>query len=920
MSLAGDSLPHTGRGPAPTARRGRRRRALVGSVLLGAVLVACSGETGTEVVPDPADLIRVSAAADTVEVGQATDPPMAVRVENSLGEPVEGVPVRFLLASGPGEVSPNLQVSNEQGVAEAEFRTGSETGASRVRVDVPSATNVPSLRFELSTVPAGEVRLEVVDGADQEAEVGSQLPLPFRLEATTPSGTPTGGVTVAWALVESPDDARLASDTTFTDDEGRTGNLLTLGGRPVDHVVRAWALGEGLVTDTVEVEAAALAELSGEVRLDSVSPVPLQAGGEAVLHGEGFGARAENVEVRVEGLSGTVTGVGDGQVQFRLPAFEGRCLPNREVGVRALVRGQPSNGLLQQMDAGHSSLDLAVGETRTLQGDAATRCLQIEASEEPREYLLAAGTASQAAGSRIPLRLLLRAETDTASGAAEERREGRRRPGSLELDDRHRAEGELRTGAVRALNRAGLGRVVAGRRQRRDVRTDAGDGAPSVGDTTRFSFAVDDGLSVSCEDTDRTVEGVTRAVGESVLLVEDTAAPSGGFTDTDWARLREEFDRVVLPTDSAYFGGPADLDGNGRVIVLFTPRVNQLSPRSSAARLGGFFLPLDLVDSGDPEGDGLQGPEGQVCPASNEGEVLYVAAPDPAGRFSRPLSRTTGLRLARTITSHELEHLLSAQQRLVHDGGSFDRLGTAWLQEGLAHLAEEVVGLRLAELGVGRNLTWEETTGDRRRLELFNTFHLNNFTRLNFFLLDPTAAPTLAPVDPGGLEGLQMRGFSWAFVRWLADRTGGDERQLFRRLSRGGAGHEQGVANVAQATGERWDRLLSDFLMALPVDDAGLEGDAADRGLASWHLPSIFEALARNPGTRSQFPRSAPLQPRRLPFGNASVGFETAASSASYFQLRDSGDGQILALRLASQNGGSVPTTEAPLIGVVRLR
>lgn len=922
MSQADDRAPRTGSGPSAGYDNRIRAAFVRGALLVAVALAGCSGETGTEVVPGPADLVQVSSSVDSVEVGQTIDPPMAVRVENSLGEPVEGVPVRFLLASGPGDVSPNLQVSNEQGIAETGFETGSKLGTSRIRVDVPSATNVPSLRFELATIPAGEVHLEVAGGTEQQAEVRSQLPLPFQLRATTPSGTPTAGVGVAWTLVDSANGARLGSDTTFTSQEGRTENLLTLGDRPVDHRVRAWALGEGLVTDTVEFGAAALTELSGDVRLDSVSPSPLRAGDEAVLYGEGFGLRAENVEVRVEGVPGSVVGVEEGRVSIEVPELAGRCLPDRSVGVRLLVRGEPSNGLMPRLEAGHTPLDLAVGETRILQGEGAADCLQIPASEQRREYLLTAGTASRSGGSRTPLRLLFRAEADSGEAAATVSADTVVPAGELDVESGHEAEGELRSQALSALDRRGLERVTrASRQSRADVETVATARTPEVGDTTRFSFAVGEGLSVSCEDTSRVLAGVTRAVGERVLLVEDTLAPSDGFGGADWERLRDEFDEVVFPTDSAYFGGPADLDGNGRVIVLFTPRVNQLSSRSSAGRVGGFFLPLDLVDSGDSEGSGLQGPEGQVCPASNEGEVLYVAAPDPAGEFSRALDGPTALRLARTITTHELMHLLSAQQRLVRDGGSFDQLGATWLQEGLAHLAEEVVGLRLTGLSPGQNLTWEQVAGDRERLDLFNTFHLNNFTRLNLFLLDPAEGPTLSRTDPGGLEGLRMRGFSWGLLRWLVDRhAAGDEEALTRRLSRGGSGHARGVDNVIQAVEESWDQLLTDFLLAVPMDDVETEGEATDRGIPSWHLPSVFEALSQNPGTRTQFPRTFPLQPTRLGFGNASVEFEASASSGTYVRLLDPGDGHNLAFRLSGQDGASLPASVAPVAGIVRLR
>ncbi len=921
MSDRSHSRPAPGRSPERRASRRPLRTALLcGLAAVTAGLVGCGGDGGTEVVPAPSELARISAEADTVEVGEATDPPLAVRIENSLGEPVEGVPVRFVLASGQGEVSPGLQVSNDRGVAETTFQGGAEPGSSRVRVDVPSATNVESVAFELVTEPAGEVELEAAEGAGQEAEVGSQLPLPFRVQVTASSGTPVSGIEVAWELVEGTEGARLASDTTFTGDEGTTENLLTLGDSPTDHVVRARAVGEGLVTDTVRFEAAALSALSGPARIDSVSPRPLPAGGEAVLHGQGFGARAENIEIRVEGVGGNVLEVDDGRVRFRVPALRDRCLPEREVGVRALVRGDPSNGLLVSLDPRRPELDLAPGEVRVLRGEAAAGCLEVAGGDRPRSYLVAAGTGSRSSGARTPLRLQLRARADSAGpdgSAAASRSEGRQ---DAEPRGRTGPEAQLRKRALEALDRTGIGSGGASAALQRRAARAEGDGAPAVGDTLGFHFAVGEDLSVSCQDTTRRVAGVVRAAGERVLVVEDTLTPSGGFSDEDWSRLGREFDEVILPTDSAYFGGPADLDGNDRVTLLFTPRVNRLTPRNAASRVGGFFLPLDLVDAGDPAGSGLRGPEGQVCPASNEGEVLYLAAPDPSGEFSQPLDRAAARRLARSIAAHELEHLLSAEQRLVFGSGSFADLGATWLQEGLAHFAEEVVGLRLAGLSAGRDLGWDGVAGDREALELFNTFHLNNFARLNFFLLDPAGAPTLAETDPGGLQGLRMRGFAWGLVRWLADRAGpAEEAALTRQLSIGGSGHASGVENVLQAAGGSWDELVADYLLALSLDGAGLEDGAGDRGLATWNLRDVFDQLSRNPGTRSSFPRPFPLAPTALPFRSGSVEFETSASTASFFRLEDPGDGGTLTLRLDSQRGGPAPASASPILALVRL-
>ncbi|MFW6192330.1 MAG: hypothetical protein ACOC83_02495, partial [Gemmatimonadota bacterium] len=438
----------------------------------------------------------------------------------------------------------------------------------------------------------------------------------------------------------------------------------------------------------------------------------------------------------------------------------------------------------------------------------------------------------------------------------------------------------------------------------------------------RHTFAVGPDLAVDCSDTTQVVEGVVRAVGENVALVEDLDAPSPSFPEETWRALRDEFDEVVFPTDSLYFGGPADIDGNGRIVVLFTPEVNRLTPRSATGRIGGFFLPLDLTDSGDPEGSGLQGPGGEVCPASNEGELLYLAAADPEGEFGSPLREDQALRNARSVAAHELEHLLSAEQRLVFGDAAFDELGEVWLQEGLAHVAEEVVGLRLMDLAPGENIGWDEIEGDRRQLDRFNTFHLDNFARLDLFMRQPTAAPVLATADPGGAAGLQMRGFAWSLLRWAADAEGGDreEVELFRSLSRGGPSHLSGVENLEQAVGRSWADLLGDYRLALALDDTGVDGVPADLGFATWDIRSVFAGLSENASSGDSFPFRFPLAVTELPVETTAVDFDVRPGTAAYFRVQGADGTGPASVRLAGQSRLRLDDRIEPQLSVIRTR
>ena len=899
----------------------------LGALLLAGLVgvLACGGDGGTDVAPAPARLVRVSSASDSVTVGALLDPPLGVRVVGSLGDPVEGVPVRFALVTGPGSVQTGLAVSDTRGVAEAAFQSDRRLGQSLVRVDIPSASQVAPLEFDVHTLAAGQVDLTAASGDGQSAETGTQLALPFAVTAATPSGTPVGGARVVWEVADGPAGARLTADTTFADPQGRSENLLTLAPDAGDYTIRSFA-GGGVETDTVTFTARGVASLEAAARVDSVGPLPLQPGGDATLYGDGFGTDASVVEVRVEGAPAQILTVEPERIRFQVPSFTDRCLPARSVGVRALLRDQPTNGRLVPVESSGTSLDLARGQAEALSGADALGCLQIPAADSSREYVVVAGDADRTAQGMTPLRLILRAGSDTAGTAAAAavriRAAESRLPGTG-LDDYSRT---LRIQAAAreelARRRISGGGLTSPTRAAASVSPSAAV-APSRGDTMSFHFAVQQDLTVSCDATQDPVRTVVRAVAEHVALAVDVDAPAGGFDEATLQGLADEFDQVIYPTDRSYFGDPADLDGNGRVLLVLTPRVNALTPRGSTAIVGGFFLPIDLVDAGDAAGSGVQGPDGQTCPASNEGELLYLPVPDPQGVYSDAQRADQVLRPDRNAMAHELQHLISTEQRLVLGGGDFGSVEEVWLGEGLSHIAEEVVGLGEMSLGQGQDLGWDGIVNDPARLRLFNTFELDNFARLFFFMAQPGQAPVLSTTDPGGVRSLQMRGFAWALLRWVADhRTGtSSEVAFFRDLARGGPDLSRGIANIEQATGESWDDLLSGFTLSLAADDdrAPPSTDARYQ-FPSWNLPDIFQGLHDNPSSGGRFPLAYPLAITSLQFESAAVDFDTRASTAAYFRLRSSTGGPPLALQLASQSGGAPPTSTSPHVLVLRVQ
>src|SRR4029077_3237179 len=171
---------------------------------------------------------------------------------------------------------------------------------------------------------------------------------------------------------------------------------------------------------------------------------------------------------------------------------------------------------------------------------------------------------------------------------------------------------------------------------------------PVVGDIR--SFAVCNSLDCS---TFKTVSARARAVGAHVAIYIDTLAPAGGLDSSHLATLRQVFDTLLYPLDTATFGAVSDLDANGVVIALMTPVVNALVTKTACGSgfIAGFFYPGDLD---------LSAPASR----SNHGEIFYSIVADPTGTLS--CAHTSGE--VDSITPgtfvHEFQHMINYAQHV----------------------------------------------------------------------------------------------------------------------------------------------------------------------------------------------------------------------------------------------------------------
>lgn len=262
--------------------------------------------------------------------------------------------------------------------------------------------------------------------------------------------------------------------------------------------------------------------------------------------------------------------------------------------------------------------------------------------------------------------------------------------------------------------------------------------------------------------------------GSKCLIYTDVDSLAAGqnLTWADIKNLGETFDNQIEPTNRAAFGGTSDIDNNGgRVIIVISGVINQLTPPGSSGFIGGFFLSVDL-----------RTPPSVPTGTTNQAEIFYLLAADPmavwGNTFSVPFTAQENVK---TI-AHEHEHLISASQRIFFQQASLQIL---WLEEGMAHIAEDL-----------------------------NSINSSNILRGNLYLDDPGAISLEHNTAP-----LEQRGGIYLFLRLLGDRYGND---IFKDIVQSSC---VGRPCVEGITGDGFYRTVSEFLAALYLSGKGITSD-----------------------------------------------------------------------------------------------
>jgi hypothetical protein len=320
--------------------------------------------------------------------------------------------------------------------------------------------------------------------------------------------------------------------------------------------------------------------------------------------------------------------------------------------------------------------------------------------------------------------------------------------------------------------------------------------------------------------------GRVAAVSKKAIIVADTSNPASGYTDADYASMASTFDNLVDPTDTKAFGSPTDIDGNGHVVLFFTRAVNELTPAKSTSYVAGFFYARDLFPS-------TPSPDFDACAGSNGGEMFYLLVPDPNGVVNgNKFTKDNVTRVVIATLGHEYQHLINASRRMYVNTDATD-FEVTWLDEGLSHVAEEL--LFYAETGLAPRANIDATTlrSSSAYVDAFNEDAISNFSRLESYLSAPSSNSPFADNDD-----LATRGATWSFLRYAADHTGSDDGTTWYQLVNSTT---TGVANLQRVFGTDLTALARDWATSVFADDVA--STDARYQQPSWNLRSIFAAL-----------------------------------------------------------------------------
>ncbi|CAN5879806.1 hypothetical protein BH11GEM1_BH11GEM1_27000 [soil metagenome] len=852
-----------------------RFRLPVSCLALAAVVIACGGGTET------------------------TTPPV---VKNTLV--VTTVSIAF--GQSQLEVGSTLPVTldvRDQGGLALTGRTATWTSSAPAVASVDASGTITAVSVGTATITA------TVDGKSGSSPILVILPRVTTVTIALPAAIVAGQSSTLVATLKDKNGTALTGRViAWTSSDTRIATIDTNG------LLAALAAGTTTVTATSE-------DIAGQVMvvvappagttpptITSIAPAVLTPGATATITGANFVTGPGNTTVKVAGVAATVTSATATQVVVLLPATGLPCATTQPVSVDVFT--QAGTATAKQTLTVATTRALAVGASLLVTSAGNLACNELA---QPGTYVVSVFNAATVRSGSAGFELKGSGPAVSAS---------RLTPGDAARSitvlppppARHVAmDPALARTAHEHLQRLehdlqlihDLRPAIRNRRTSASTAFTPGSRSTSltpvpldVGSTTKINF----NYNTCATPASPVITARVVYVGPKTVVLEDTASVLAGKIDADMIALAKEFETVSFPL-LLNFGNPLawddSTDKNGRIIMMFTPKVN-----NAGAGLLGFVQSCDLFRPTDAP---------QVS-ASNQAEIFYARAVTDTSPTSTSLNgRPQWRRQMPSTLIHESKHITAFAERFADPRPAVSE--EVWLEEATAQVASELYGRAIHGNG------WRTNSGYTGVLECEvrpgtpacgqgNFVMGNHFLYLADFLQNFEAKTILSATDDNDIYGS-----SWMFVRWLTDTYGGtNEGNFLRGIVQSVT--TSGVINVTTPSGKTWPELLSQFTLMLATDD--LAGVSAPFTEASWNLPEVFAGYNRdlkNP------PPASPLTLRQASFGTAFQASATLRGGGAMLLKIGAGSPsgtQVLDLHAAT--GAALPAMTNIGIAVLRLQ
>jgi hypothetical protein len=238
----------------------------------------------------------------------------------------------------------------------------------------------------------------------------------------------------------------------------------------------------------------------------------------------------------------------------------------------------------------------------------------------------------------------------------------------------------------------------------------------------------------------------------------------------------------------------------------------------------------------------------------------------------------------RGTIAHEFQHMINQGVRQFNP--AVDELEVPWLNEGMSHIAEEVVGRAKQGFSDFQELRWVDVSANQDDLR---AWYLQNLLRFRLWMVRPD---TSSPTSNRAASQLPHRGAAWALVRHVADHhSGNNARTFFRRLA---AGPNVGIPNLVEKAGVSFDQLDAQWLVANWADNRTVAGLDARFTYRSWNM---FDAMSN--ASNGTFP----LLVTALP---ATVTTQVISGSGTYYRLVRAAGAGAATFRMTAPGGGQL--------------